>query len=77
MKRVRTDGYVMGEHLTQTEPFVLDTRFHDIPNTVRSHIEALPDNCVAVSLRLQGGFDMIKVAERAARKRGVRILWLT
>ena len=76
IKRVRTNGFVLGEHLMQKDSFVLDTRFHDIPNTVRSFIRVLPSNCVAVSLRLQGGLRMIKVAEREARLKGIRILWL-
>lgn len=76
IERVRSDGYVRGEHLERSGPFVLDTRFHDIPNTVRGFIRALPAHCVAVSLRLSGGRDMIRTAEREARRRGVRILWL-
>ena len=74
--RVRTSGFMLGEHLQQSQPFVLDTRFHDIPKTVRSVIRALPSTCVAVSLRVLGGPQMIKVAEREARVRGVRVLWV-
>jgi len=74
--RVRTDGYVRGEHRCQTRPFVLDTRSHDIPNTIRGFVRALPSNCIALSLRIQGGPAMIRVAEREARRRGIRVLWL-
>jgi len=77
LKRIRTDQYARGDHLhVQEFAFVMDTRLHDIPNTVRGFIRALPWNCVAVSLRLQGGFSMVKVAEREARRAGVRILWV-
>ena len=74
--RIRTDQEVLGQHLAIQGPYVHDTRFHDIPNTVRGFIRALPDNCVAVSLRIKGGPDMIRAAEREARRKGVRILWL-
>lgn len=76
IKRIRTDAFVRGEHLTCPVPFVLDTRFHDIPATVRGFIRALPDNCAAVSLRLVGGYNMTRIAEREARRKNVRILWL-
>ena len=76
MNRVRTNEYVLGRHLQQKNPFIMDTRFHDVPNTVRGFIRALPKNCIAVSLRLMGGQQMIKVAEREARHKGIRILWL-
>jgi len=74
--RVRTDGFMLGKHLRQPAPFVLDTRSHDIPNTIRGLILGLPDNCVALSLRVLGGHRMVKVAEREARRRGIRVLWL-
>jgi len=75
--RVRTDGWVKGLHLRMEVPFVLDTRSHDIPKTIVGMIRALPSNCVALSLRVMGGPSMIKRAEGAARRRGVRILWVT
>ncbi len=58
------------------QPFVLDTRTHDIPKTIVGMIRALPTKCVALSLRVQGGPAMIIHAESAARRRGIRILWL-
>lgn len=73
MKRVRNDGFVRGEHLEQTGPFVLDTRFHDIPTTVEEFIKALPPNCVGLSLRAQGGRTMLRRAQEVARKRGIRV----
>lgn len=56
--------------------FVLDTRAWDIPNTIAGMIRALPENCVGISLRLDGGGVMVRRAEREARKKGMRILWL-
>ena len=76
MRRIGTVGFVMGEHLTCAEPFVLDTRSHDIPNTIAGMIRALPAQCVALSLRLRGGTTMVRRAEREARKRGLRVLWV-
>jgi len=66
-----------GPHLRMKEPFVLDTRSHDIPKTIVGMIRALSLNCVALSLRVMGGPAMIKRAEGAARRKGVRILWVT
>ena len=75
--RVRTDGWMRGEHLKMEQPFVLDTRSHDIPRTIVGMIRALPEKCVALSLRIQGGPTMIGRAESAARRKGIRILWLS
>ncbi len=62
--------------MTMEVPFVLDTRSHDIPRTIVGMIRALPQNCVALSLRVQGGPAMVSRAEAAARRRGIRILWV-
>lgn len=56
-------------------PFVADFKLFDIPNTVYRAIQALPDNCVAVSVNAKGGKRMQASAERSARRRGIRILW--
>lgn len=58
-----------------SEPFVYKYRSFDIPVTVAKMISALPANCIAVGLNLRGGHEMVRRAERAARKRGIRILW--
>lgn len=58
-----------------SEPFVYKYRSFDIPVTIARMIAALPANCVAVGLNLRGGHRMVRAAERAARKRGMRILW--
>lgn len=55
--------------------YVVDCRSIDIPNTIASYVRNLPYGTIAVSLRPYGA-QMIHAAERAARKRGVRILWI-
>lgn len=57
------------------ESFVLKHRSFDIPATIHRFILALPANCVAVGLGDFGGHAMRRQAERAARRRGIRILW--
>ena len=76
IKRIRTDQFLNGDHLTADRPFVLDTRSHDIPNTIGRMIRALPQNCIALSLRIIGGPAMIRRSEREARRRGIRVIWL-
>lgn len=75
IRRVNTVGVFNGEHLLPG-PFVLDQRTYDVPETIEAWIRNMPDNCVAFSLRWQGGKRMVRRAERAARKRGKRILWM-
>lgn len=57
-------------------PFVADVRTFDIPETIAACIRNAATNCVAVTLRPYGGARMIASAERTARKRGIRILWV-
>jgi len=57
-------------------PWVCDCRTFDIPNTIASLIRYLPASAVAVSLRPEGGAAMVAVAEREARRRGMRVLWV-
>lgn len=58
------------------KPWVCDCRTFDIPNTIASLIRYLPPSAVAVSLRPEGGATMIAAAEREARRRGMRVLWV-
>ena len=58
------------------EPFIMDNRSWDVPNTIAGYVRALPKNCIAVSLRWRGGSLMAKRAEREARRKNIRILWL-
>ena len=74
--RVRTTDVMAGKHLTISGPFVLDTRTFDIPNTMRAFVNGIPDNCVAMSSRWRGGSKMVRAVEQAARKKGIRVIWL-
>jgi orotidine-5'-phosphate decarboxylase len=75
MRRFKWTNLLTGEPYP-SEPFVMDNRSHDIPNTIAGYLRALPANCVAVSLRHRGGWRMARRAEREARQRNMRILWL-
>jgi len=57
------------------QPYVADIRTMDIPATVAACIRNAPEGLVAISLRPYGA-GMIAAAERAARRRGVRVIWL-
>lgn len=72
IRRVR-NGYPAP---TDGKPWVLDVRTFDIAVTVSKMIETAPTGLVAVSLRNGGGRQMLYVAERAARKRDARIIWV-
>jgi orotidine-5'-phosphate decarboxylase len=56
-------------------PWVCDCRSWDIPNTIAAMVSNAPAGMVAISLRPYGA-GMIAAAERAARRRGVRIIWV-
>lgn len=58
-------------------PWVADCRSFDIPNTIAGMIRNAAPGLVAVTLSPRGGKEMVKRAEHAARKRGIRILWWT
>ena len=62
----------------KNEPFICDWRSYDIPNTVVACIRSLPANCVAITLRPTpwAGRMFIPAVERAARKKGIRIIWV-
>lgn len=72
IRRVR-NGYSAP---TDGLPYVLDVRTFDIPETIAKMITNAPPGLVAVSLRNGGGRQMLHVAERAARKRNARIIWV-
>jgi orotidine-5'-phosphate decarboxylase len=57
-------------------PWVADVRTFDIPETVAAMIRNAAPGLVAVTLGTGGGIQMMVVAERAARRRNVRVLWL-
>jgi orotidine-5'-phosphate decarboxylase len=58
-------------------PYIVDWRSWDIPNTVCTMILRLPGNPIGVTLSPRGGPEYVKLVERAARKRGIRVLWFT
>jgi hypothetical protein len=52
--------------------FVADVRAH---HNMVALIRGMPKNCVAITLRPNGAISTAN-AERAARRRGIRIIWL-
>ncbi len=56
-------------------PFVADFNTFDVPNTICAAINNAPANCVAVTLKPYGGGKMVQLAEHAARRKGIRIIW--
>ena len=57
-------------------PYIADIRSFDVPKTIGAMIRNAPPNCVAVTLRPYGGAQMIVTAEREARRKGLRIIWV-
>jgi len=74
--RFKLYDLMKGATLNLDDPHILDIRMADIPETVAAAIMNIPGNCVAVSLRDDGGKAMRKAAEGAAMNRGVRLLWV-
>lgn len=76
-------GYKLALGLVQcpdSDPFVLDCRSFDIPETISEMVKNLKrsrPNCIAITLSPLGGPRMIAMAERAARQCSMRILWFT
>lgn len=60
-------------------PFVSSARLLDIPNTLVGAIRSMPAGCVAVAIRAVP-FDLsvacLADLERAARHKGLRLLWV-
>lgn len=56
-----------------SEQFAFRYKLRDIPNTVVGAINALPPQCVAVAVHKEVSAAPI---ERAARRRGMRIMWV-
>ena len=59
----------------ESEPYVFDTKLWDIPTTIYRSIMVLPNNCVAISVSHRVGALGMGTAERAARRKGLRIFW--
>ena len=75
MPRIRPQHVLDGALDNINGPWVCDCRSIDIASTISAMIANAPPGLVAISLRPFGGA-MIAAAERAARRRGVRIIWL-
>lgn len=76
IKRVKLKDVLDG-HSFDGSPYVDDCRSFDIPQTIVNMINNAAPGLVAVTLSPLGGRKMVKWAEHAARKRGIRILWWT
>jgi orotidine-5'-phosphate decarboxylase len=76
MKRIKPPDIIAGAlDIYDGKPYICDCRSLDIPNTIRWMIRNAPEGMVAISLRPYGA-DMIKLAEREARRRNARIIWV-
>ena len=60
---------------TDGGPYVIDCRSWDITNTVVAMIRNAPPGLAAVTLSPRGGIRYVEQVERAARRRGARVLW--
>jgi len=58
------------------QPYVWDCRIIDIASTLAAAIRNAPPGLVAVSVRPEIGHHAIALVERAARRRGARVIWL-
>jgi orotidine-5'-phosphate decarboxylase len=78
IKRIKLyDIFNVNTHTYYQGPWVADCRTYDIPETIVALIRSLSVYCVAITLSPRGGRKMIQMAEQAARKKNIRILWFT
>jgi orotidine-5'-phosphate decarboxylase len=78
IRRVKFIDMVEGRGPTDGTPWVADVRSYDIPETIVACIWSVArGGGVAITLSPKGGARMIKLAEHAARKANIRILWWT
>lgn len=56
-------------------PWIADVHSFDLPPTIAGCIRNAGPGCVAVVLVDRGGSEMREAAERAARERGIAIIW--
>lgn len=68
---------LLGKVPTDGSPYVADCRSYDINETICAMIRNAAPGLVAVTLSPKGGPRYVKMVERAARKRGIRVLWWT
>jgi orotidine-5'-phosphate decarboxylase len=76
LRRIRVADVLSGSAKFDGSPYVADCRSADIPETIAGLIRNAAPGLVAVSLRPMGGARMVVTAERAARRRGARIIWI-
>jgi DNA-binding MurR/RpiR family transcriptional regulator len=76
MKRIKSREVISGDSDSNNgTPYICDCRNVDIPNTIRWMIRNAPEGMVAISLRPYDA-EMIKLAEREARRRNARVIWV-
>ena len=78
MKIIRRWRFLRDGDPPKDRPFVADFRTVDIPNTMVNAISNVPPNCVAITWRITHlyGPSCVAVCERAARRKGIRLLWV-
>lgn len=78
MKRLRPHHILEGaiDRLAPGEPYIADCRNIDIASSVAALVRNAHPGLVAISLRPEAGGETIAAAEREARRRGARIIWL-
>lgn len=72
MKTLSTPRFFSGAGWP-SEPFAFRYKLRDIPNAVVGAINALPPQCVAVAVHKDVHAASV---ERAARRRGIRVMWV-
>ena len=75
IRRIRPLDVLEGRIPDDGGPYVCDCRSIDIASTIAAAVRNAPSGLIAISLRPYGA-RMIAAAERAARRRGARIIWL-
>ena len=71
----RWRGPVVDTPQTPDGPWIADVHSFDVPETIKRCIMSVGPGCVAIVLVDRGGRKMREVAEQAARKRGIVVLW--
>ena len=73
---IRRWHWLINGPMPKNEPFVASARLLDISNTLTAAIMNVPSNCLAIAVRPYIGSRAIADVERAARHKGLRILWM-
>lgn len=75
LRRIQIVDVLEGRGPTSGEPYVFDWRSYDIPETVCAGIRNAAPGLVAVILAFVPLVTYVRAIERAARRRGVRVIW--